>query len=171
MLQTNIMITEEGPKVLGFKANFGETEAQALLPLLSWNTNLEEIMMACVEGRLMESRKKRKINMAVDDRKAAVVVLAAPGFPRDIRTKLPIYINRLSQSTSKYIINFLLQLAKSKVNMVADLDEGDLPGEHYNFYLDAVSTSEPSQKEPTMESTGGRIMAVSAQAKTIEGAL
>jgi phosphoribosylamine-glycine ligase len=171
MLQTNIMITEEGPKVLGFKANFGETEAQALLPLLSWNTNLEEIMMACVEGRLMESRKKRKINMAVDDRKSAVVVLAAPGFPRDFRTKLPIYINRLSQSTSKYIINFLLQLAKSKVNMVADLNEGDLPGEHYNFYLDAVSTSEPSQKEPTMESTGDRIMAVSAQAKTIEGAL
>jgi phosphoribosylamine-glycine ligase len=171
MLQTNIMITEEGPKVLGFKANFGETEAQALLPLLSWNTNLEEIMMACVEGRLMESRKKRKINMAVDDRKSAVVVLTAPGFPRDFRTKLPIYINRLSQSTSKYIINFLLQLAKSKVNMVADLNEGDLPGEHYNFYLDAVSTSEPSQKEPTMESTGDRIMAVSAQAKTIEGAL
>ena len=162
---------EEGPKVLGYKANFGETEAQALLPLLSWNTNLEEIMMACVEGRLMESRKKRKINMAVDDRKAAVVVLAAPGFPRDIRTKLPIYINRLSQSTSKYIINFLLQLAKSKVNMVADLEEANLPGEHYNFYLDAVSTSEPSQKEPTMESTGDRIMAVSAQAKTIEGAL
>jgi phosphoribosylamine--glycine ligase len=100
MLQTNIMITEEGPKVLGFKAKFGETEAQALLPLLSWNTNLEEIMMACVEGRLMESHKKRKVNMAVDDRKSAVVVLAAPGFPRDFRTKLPIYINRLNQSTS-----------------------------------------------------------------------
>jgi phosphoribosylamine-glycine ligase len=133
-------------------------------------------MMACVEGRLLTSCKNpkckpRKIKTKVDDRQSAVVVLAAPAFPQDFRTNLPIYINRLSQSTSKYIIYFLLQLAKSKVDVLAELKEGDLPGEHYNFYLDAVSTSEPSQERPTMESTGGRIMAVSAQAKTIEGAL
>jgi phosphoribosylamine-glycine ligase len=121
MLQTNIIITEEGPKVLGCKANFGETEAQALLPLLSWDTNLEEIMMACVEGRLLISCKTRKIKTKVDARQSAVVVLAAPGFPRDFRIKLPIYINRLNQSTGKYIINLLLQLAKSKVNMVLTL--------------------------------------------------
>ena len=57
------------------------------------------------------------------------------------------------------------------MNTVADLEIVDLPGEHYNFYLDAVSTSEPSQKQLTMASTGGRIMAGSAQAKTVEGAL
>jgi phosphoribosylamine-glycine ligase len=171
MLQTNIMLTEEGPKVLGYKANFGETEAQALLPLLSWDSNLEDIMIACVQGRLRESYTNGKVKIRVERRRSAVVVLAAPDFPRDFRINLPIYINRLSQSTSKYIINFLMQLAKSKVNMVADFEEGDLPGEHYNFYLDAVSTTEPSQEQPTMKSTGDRIMAVSAQAKTVEGAL
>lgn len=127
--------------------------------------------MTCVKGRLLTSHKSRKIKTKVDDRQSAVVVLAAPGFPRDFRTKLPIYINRLSKSTSKYIINFLCQLSMSKVSTVANLEEGDLPGEHYNFYLDAVSTSDPSQEQPTMASTVGRIMAVSAQAKTIKGAL
>jgi phosphoribosylamine-glycine ligase len=122
MLQTNIILTEEGPKVLGYKANFGETEAQALLPLLSWDSNLEAIMMACVEGRLRESCANGKIKLKVENRRSAVVVLAAPGFPRDFRTNLPIYINRLNQSTSKYIIHFLLQLAKSKINVVADLE-------------------------------------------------
>jgi phosphoribosylamine-glycine ligase len=171
MLQTNIIITEEGPKVLGYKASFGETEAQALLPLLSWDCYLEEIMIACVESRLIEPREN-SLEIGVEkDRKSAVVVLAAPGFPQNFLINLPIYINRGNQSTGKYIIHFPLQLATSKVNMVADLEVDHLPGEHYNFYLDAVSTSEPSQMPPTMRSTGGRIMAVSAQAKTIEEAL
>jgi phosphoribosylamine--glycine ligase len=91
------MLTEEGPKVLGYKANFGETEAQALLPLLSWDSNLEDIMIACVQGRLRESYVNGKIKVRVERHRSAVVVLAAPGFPRYFRTNLPIYINRLSQ--------------------------------------------------------------------------
>jgi len=115
MLQTNIIITEEGPKVLGYKANFGETKAQALLPLLSLENNLEEVMMACVEGRLIEPRENSLIKIEVEDRKSAVVVLAAPGFPQGFYSNLPIYVNRWNQSTSEYIIHFPLQLAACNV--------------------------------------------------------
>ena len=127
MLQTNIMRTEQGPKVLGYKANFGEIEAAAVIPLLSWDSNLEEIMMACVQGRLIDPHTLGAIKIGVESRTSAVVVLteariAKAGFPRNIRKTLPIYINRRSESTSKYIIIALLQFAKSKVNMLADLD-------------------------------------------------
>jgi phosphoribosylamine--glycine ligase len=87
------MLTEEGPKVLGYKATFGETEAQALLPLLSWDSNLEDIMIACVQGRLRQSYANGKIKIKMENRRSAVVVLAAPDFPQDFRTNLPIYMN------------------------------------------------------------------------------
>jgi phosphoribosylamine--glycine ligase len=103
MLQINIIITEEGSQVLGFKANFGETEAQALLPLLTCDSHLEEIMTACVEGRLIEPRENSSIEIAIEkDRKSAVIVLAAPGFPQEFQTNLPIHVNRWNQSTGKY---------------------------------------------------------------------
>jgi phosphoribosylamine-glycine ligase len=105
------MITAEGPKVLGYKANFGETEAAAVIPLLGWDSNLEEIMMACVQGRLMESTVIGTIKNQVDDRRSAVVILTEAGspeanfyIPRNIRRNVAVYLNRGNASTRKYII-------------------------------------------------------------------
>jgi phosphoribosylamine-glycine ligase len=47
-----------------------------------------------------------------------------------------------------------------------------LPGEDFKFFLDAVSRNSPTRaNDHTIVNTGGRIMAVSAQAKTAEEAL
>ncbi|RCH82000.1 Bifunctional purine biosynthetic protein ade1, partial [Rhizopus azygosporus] len=52
MLFTGIMLTASGPKVLEYNVRFGDPETEVVLPLLSDDTDLAEIMMSCVEGRL-----------------------------------------------------------------------------------------------------------------------
>jgi phosphoribosylamine--glycine ligase/phosphoribosylformylglycinamidine cyclo-ligase len=54
MLFTGIMLTKSGPKALEYNARFGDPESQVLLPLISRETDLAEVMVACVEGKLNE---------------------------------------------------------------------------------------------------------------------
>ena len=52
LLFTGFMITEDGPRVLEYNVRFGDPETQTLLPLMSMDTDLAEIMVAYTEGRL-----------------------------------------------------------------------------------------------------------------------
>src|ERR671919_1031741 len=54
VLYAGLMLTDEGPKVLEFNARFGDPEAQAVLPRL--DSDLAELLLACVEGRLGEAK-------------------------------------------------------------------------------------------------------------------
>jgi phosphoribosylamine---glycine ligase len=50
-LYAGLMITPEGvPKVVEFNCRLGDPETQAVLPLL--DTNLDDLLMACIEGNL-----------------------------------------------------------------------------------------------------------------------
>lgn len=73
VLYAGLMITKEGPKVVEFNCRFGDPETQVVLPRL--NSDLAEIMNACVDGKLSEQE------IFWTDKPAVCVVLAAEGYP------------------------------------------------------------------------------------------
>ncbi|KAI6781230.1 Bifunctional purine biosynthetic protein-like protein [Emericellopsis cladophorae] len=75
VLFTGLMITADGPKVLEYNVRFGDPETQTVLPLLSVDTDLAEIMLACTNSSL------EAIAINVVDKFSATVVLAAGGYP------------------------------------------------------------------------------------------
>ena len=68
-----LMLTEEGPKVLEYNCRFGDPEAQVVLPRMK--TDLCEVFLACVEGRL------DRLELEFEDNAAVCVVLASDGYP------------------------------------------------------------------------------------------
>jgi phosphoribosylamine--glycine ligase/phosphoribosylformylglycinamidine cyclo-ligase len=74
LLYTGLMLTPSGPKVLEYNVRFGDPETQVLLPLLE--SDLAEIMMACVEHRL------DSVSVKFKNQVAATVVMASAGYPQ-----------------------------------------------------------------------------------------
>ncbi|MCJ7550049.1 MAG: phosphoribosylamine--glycine ligase, partial [Anaerolineae bacterium] len=73
VLYAGLMLTAEGPQVLEFNARFGDPETQLLLPLLE--SDLVDVMLACVEGRLSPADVRWRSGCSVG------VVLASGGYP------------------------------------------------------------------------------------------
>jgi phosphoribosylamine--glycine ligase/phosphoribosylaminoimidazole synthetase len=73
ILYAGLMLTPAGPRLLEYNCRFGDPEAQALLPLL--DSDLAEVAMACVQGRLADEP------LHIRDGAACTVVAAAPGYP------------------------------------------------------------------------------------------
>lgn len=74
-LYAGLMITAKGPKVVEFNARFGDPETQVVLPLLK--NDLVEVMLACVDGKLAETK------IEWSDEAAVSVVMASGGYPGD----------------------------------------------------------------------------------------
>ncbi|KAG0747615.1 hypothetical protein G6F57_007255 [Rhizopus arrhizus] len=75
MLFTGIMLTASGPKVLEYNVRFGDPETEVVLPLLSDDTDLAEILLACAEGRL------DAVSITIKNAYAATVIIASGGYP------------------------------------------------------------------------------------------
>ena len=73
VLYAGLMLTPNGIRVLEFNCRFGDPETQVVLPLLE--TDLIEIIEACVDGRLNELDVQWKSSAAI------CVVLASKGYP------------------------------------------------------------------------------------------
>jgi phosphoribosylamine--glycine ligase len=74
-LYAGLMITPEGePKVVEFNCRLGDPETQAVLPLLE--TNLDDLLLACIEGRLGNFPPLKWKKQA-----SVCVVMAAGGYP------------------------------------------------------------------------------------------
>ncbi len=73
ILYAGLMFTEKGPMVLEYNVRFGDPECQPLLMRLE--SDLAEIMLACVEGRLSE------VEVKVRPEPSLCVVMAADGYP------------------------------------------------------------------------------------------
>lgn len=94
-LYPGIILTDDGPKVLEFNARFGDPEAQVYMNLLEDDVDLIEVFMACIQGRL------NTIDLRWKDARCACIVLAAHGYPGEIRTGDPIIINDLGKELTK----------------------------------------------------------------------
>lgn len=83
VLFVGLMQTQDGPKVIEYNVRLGDPETQVLMPLLPTNQTLE-LFEALAHGRLGALR------LRTDDRHAATVVLAAPGYPGSYPKGLPV---------------------------------------------------------------------------------
>ncbi|CAG8537459.1 281_t:CDS:10 [Ambispora gerdemannii] len=93
MLFTGLMITSSGPKVLEYNVRFGDPETEAVLPLLSDDTDLAEIMLACTEGRL------DSVHISTKPGFAATVIIAAGGYPGKYSKGKEITIHNIAPDT------------------------------------------------------------------------
>ncbi|MBX3035902.1 MAG: phosphoribosylamine--glycine ligase [Anaerolineales bacterium] len=73
VLYAGLMLTKDGIRVLEFNCRFGDPETQVVLPLLE--TDLIEILEACIDGKLKD------VNIKWKDGAAVCVVLASKGYP------------------------------------------------------------------------------------------
>jgi len=73
ILYAGLMMTAKGPYVLEFNVRFGDPECQPLL--MRFDSDLAEVMMACVQGRLAETPLNIKQETTLG------VVIAADGYP------------------------------------------------------------------------------------------
>ncbi len=83
ILYFGLILTASGPKVLEFNCRFGDPEAQVVLPLLE--SDLKEIMSACIDGKLHELPPLKWKN-----KWACGVVIYSKGYPREYKTGYPI---------------------------------------------------------------------------------
>ena len=82
ILYAGLMMTADGPKVLEYNVRFGDPECQPLLMRLK--SDLADVMMACVEGRL------DTVSLEIEERSALGVVLTAAGYPGSYPKGMPI---------------------------------------------------------------------------------
>jgi phosphoribosylamine--glycine ligase/phosphoribosylformylglycinamidine cyclo-ligase len=97
MLFTGIMLTASGPKVLEYNVRFGDPETEVVLPLLSDDTDLAEILLACAEGRL------DAVSITIKNAYAATVIIASGGYPGSYAKGKEITIPE--NSTGKYFLS------------------------------------------------------------------
>jgi len=83
VLYAGLMMTADGPRTLEFNVRFGDPETQVLLPLLA--SDLLDVMLACVEGRLEPD------SVRWHDGAAATVVAASGGYPGGYEKGFPIH--------------------------------------------------------------------------------
>jgi len=82
VLYAGLMLEADRFRVLEFNCRFGDPETQVILPLLE--TDLVEIMEACIDGQLDQIRVQWR------DQYAVCVVMASGGYPASYRKGLPI---------------------------------------------------------------------------------
>ncbi|KAA8643228.1 bifunctional aminoimidazole ribotide synthase/glycinamide ribotide synthase [Aspergillus tanneri] len=75
ILFTGLMMTKDGPKVLEYNVRGGDPETQTLLPLLSDDTDLAEIMVACTEHWL------DGVSINIKPSFSTTVIAVAGGYP------------------------------------------------------------------------------------------
>lgn len=173
ILFTGVMLTPSGPKCLEYNVRFGDPETEALLPLLSAETDLAEIFLvrwigyqgdrshadlsfniqACVEHRL------DSIKLVMKEEFAATVVLASKGYPGDYVKGIEITIGALPSSEC---IPSIVAIRINAIKIAAFL-----------FIISDVNVFHAGTiiKDGKLVTAGGRVLAVTATAPTLKDAV
>lgn len=125
LLFTGLMITKDGPKVLEYNVRGGDPETQTLLPLLSEDTDLAKVMLACTEHWL------DGVDLKIESKFSATVVACAEGYPGSYAKNRPITL-------------------------------ADVPKDTFVFHAGT------KKDKDTVYSTGGRVIASTSTAETLE---
>ena len=86
VIYAGLMITASGPSVIEFNCRFGDPECETLMPLLGGE--LAQVLLACALGQLNQAPQ-----MTIAERCSACVIVAAEGYPGEIRRGDPITIS------------------------------------------------------------------------------
>jgi len=166
VLYAGLIVTEEGPKVLEYNCRFGDPETEAVLALLK--SDLLSTLLACAEGRLGDSRAARAAEFGDglpvwDDGAAASIVMAAPGYPENPRQGIPIILNAEEdeENGSGVVSGGTAAPAGSQAGASA------ASGPNGAYILEAGTAVRDGQ----LVSAGGRVLAVTAKAPSLEAAL
>ncbi|EFR03516.1 phosphoribosylamine-glycine ligase [Nannizzia gypsea CBS 118893] len=93
ILFTGLMMTKNGPKVLEYNVRGGDPETQTLLPLLSDDTDLAEVMVACTEHWL------DGVTLKVEPKSSATVIAVAEGYPGSYAKGRDITLDKTADNT------------------------------------------------------------------------
>lgn len=93
ILFTGLMMTKNGPKVLEYNVRGGDPETQTILPLLSDDTDLAEIMVACTEHWL------DGVTIKVEPKFSTTVIAVAEGYPGSYAKGRPITLDPVPEDT------------------------------------------------------------------------
>jgi phosphoribosylamine--glycine ligase len=153
VLFTGLMMTKSGAKVLEYNVRFGDPETQSLLALME--SDLAEVMIACVEGRLGEA------DVTVSDKSAATVVVAAGGYPGSYAKGTAMTLDSVPEGELAWLISHsfhLLTHLRVKNVSLTDID----------VVLFHAGTS---FIDNTLKTSGGRVIASTAIGTTLEEAV
>ncbi|KAL8688389.1 MAG: hypothetical protein Q9218_005689 [Villophora microphyllina] len=146
LLFTGIMVTTNGPKTIEYNVRFGDPECQTLLPLLSADTDLAEIMLACTESAL------DTVSIKIDDKFAATVVAAAGGYPGSYHRGDALMIDSVPEHMA------------SQQDSSANRKNGD-SSDNVIFHAGT------SHLAGTLQTSGGRVIAATSTAASLESAI
>ncbi|KAJ4391226.1 Bifunctional purine biosynthetic protein ADE1 [Gnomoniopsis smithogilvyi] len=109
VLFTGLMIGPKGPKVLEYNVRFGDPETQTVLPLLSEDTDLAEVMLACAKGYLSS------VALKIQPKFSATVVVAAGGYPGSYAKGTPMTVGTPAAGSGITIFHAGTQLVGSQL--------------------------------------------------------
>ncbi|PHH49276.1 Bifunctional purine biosynthetic protein ADE1 [Ceratocystis fimbriata CBS 114723] len=108
VLFTGLMITPKGPKVLEYNVRFGDPETQTVLPLLSADTDLAEVMLACTGGYL------DAVDFKVDQKFSATVVAASGGYPGSYAKGTPMTVEASPENVTIFHAGTIMEGSQLK---------------------------------------------------------
>ncbi|MDN5247626.1 MAG: phosphoribosylamine--glycine ligase [Wolbachia endosymbiont of Tyrophagus putrescentiae] len=77
VLFAGLMISKDGPKLLEYNVRLGDPEAQVILPRLSADCDLLQVMLSVTQGQIRPDMVK------LDNRSSICVVVASEGYPNN----------------------------------------------------------------------------------------